>query len=80
MSKLLFCIHVFIILSLYFTSSYARCCQTKIVGDQIYTFVARRDKVYGNCRNGCTYRKNGSDSLFCFAAGEKTAKCQEGGY
>ena len=80
MSKLLLCVHVFIYLSLYFTSSNARCCQTKIVGDQIYTFVARRDQVYGNCRNGCTYRKNDSDSLLCFAAGEKMAECQEGGY
>ena len=75
MSNVLLFVYV---LSVYFAYSDARCYQTKIVGDEIYTFVARRDQIYGNCRNGCTYRKNDSNSLFCFAAGKKVAECQEG--
>ena len=75
MSNVLLFVHV---LSIYFAYSDARCCQTKIVGDEIFTFVARRDQIFGNCRNGCTYRKNDSNSLFCFAAGKKVAECQEG--
>ena len=80
MSKLLLCANVLIYMVIFFSSSNARCCKRKIVGDEIYTFVARRDQVYENCRNGCTYRKNGSDSLFCFASGKKVSECQEGRY
>ena len=54
------------------------CCQTKKVGDQIYTFVGTQDTQKYGCNDNCIYLSYSGDRV-CFKPGSLTATCFDGG-
>jgi len=56
------------------------CCERKKVGADTYTYLKTTNNIYGNCKDKCTYKKDGDNSgtSYCFAEGGKLSECLSG--